>query len=242
MRAVRISVLPDAEAMSRAAADAVAGILAERPDARVLVATGSTPMGLYAELARRRAEGALDPTRITVYQLDEYAGIPPEDPRSLLGWLVRSFVEPLGIPLERLVPVPRDGDPDACARYDLEVDRAGGYDLAILGIGPNGHLGFNEPPADADAPTRLVELAPETIRANAAYWGSPDLVPRRAVTVGMRGLLAARTILLLASGAHKRDIVRRALRGPVTPEVPASLLQRAADVRVFLDRDAWGEP
>lgn len=239
---MRISVLPDADAMSRAAADAVAETLAERPRARIVAATGSTPMGLYAELARRRREGALDPSGITVYQLDEYAGVPPEDPRSLLGWLLRSLVEPLGIPPERVVPVPRDGDPEACARYDREVERAGGYDLAILGIGPNGHLGFNEPPAEADAPTRLVELAPETIRSNAAYWGSPERVPRRAVTVGMRGLLAARTILLLASGPHKRDIVRRALLGPVTPEVPASLLQRAADVRVFLDRDAWGEP
>lgn len=196
-------------------------------------------MGLYRELARRREQGHLDATGVTVFQLDEYVGIAPDDRRSLLGWAVRSFVEPLGIPLERVVPVPADGDAAACAAYDLEVERGGGYDLVILGIGTNGHVGFNEPPSEASAPTRMVELSPESASSNAAYWGGAEHVPRRAVTIGMSRLLRARTILLVASGASKREIVRRAVLGPVTPEVPASLLQTTSDVRVLVDRDAW---
>ncbi|GIV01117.1 MAG: glucosamine-6-phosphate deaminase [Actinomycetota bacterium] len=242
MSPLHISVFPDHEAMSRAAADLVAAAIRARPDARIVAPTGRTPTAMYRELARRRERGELDASRLTVYQLDEYEGVAPEDHRSLLGWLLRDFAEPLGIPPERVVPVPRDGDPEACATYDAEVEREGGYDLAILGIGPNGHVGFNEPPSDADAPTRLVALSRESRRSNARYWGAEE-VPRRAVTIGMRGLLAARSILLLASGSAKREIVRRALLGPVTPEVPASLLRtvglRSTEVRILLDRDAW---
>ncbi len=238
----RISVFDDHEAMSRAAADLVCEILRARPAARIVVPTGTTPMTMYRELARRRERGEVDLGRVRVYQLDEYEGVPPEDRRSLLRWLLESFVDPLGIPREHVVPLPRDGDPAACAAYDAEVRALGGYDLTILGIGPNGHLGFNEPPSDEQAPTRLVELSPESVRSNAGYWGDADAVPRRAVTIGLGPLLASRTILLLASGSAKRGIVRRALLGPVTPEVPASFLQRASEVHVLLDRAAWEEP
>jgi glucosamine-6-phosphate deaminase len=234
-----ISVLGDYDTLSRAGADIVAGILASTPQARVVVATGTTPMGLYRELARRRERGHLDATGVTVFQLDEYVGIAPDDRRSLLGWAMRSFVEPLGIPLERVVPLPADGDVAACTAYDLEVEQGGGYDLAILGIGPNGHVGFNEPPSEASAPTRMVELSPESAISNATYWGGAEHVPRRAVTIGMSGLLRARTILLVASGRSKREVVRSTVLGPVTPEVPASLLRMASDVRVLVDRDAW---
>lgn len=238
----QITVLDDYDALSRAGADTVAAFLASTPKARVVVATGATPMGLYRELAHRREQRDLDATGVTVFQLDEYIGIAPDDRLSLLGWAIRSFVEPLGIPLESVVPVPAEGDPAACVAYDLEVERSGGYDLAILGIGTNGHLGFNEPPSDALAPTRMVELSAESIGSNAAYWGEAEHIPRRAVTIGMAGLLRSRTILLVASGASKREVVRRAVLGPVTPEVPASLLQTSADVRVLVDRDAWDGP
>ena len=113
------------------------------------------------------------------------------------------------------------------------------YDLAILGIGTNGHVGFNEPPSDASAPTRMVELSAESLRSNAAYWGNGERVPRRAVTIGMAGLVRSKTILLVASGPSKGDIVRRAVLGPVTPDVPASGLQTATDLRVVVDRTAW---
>jgi glucosamine-6-phosphate deaminase len=238
----RIDVLDNYDALSRAGADVVSGLLRSIPAARVVVATGATPMGLYRELAHRRERGELDAAGVTVFQLDEYAGIAPDDHRSLLGWARRCFVEPLGIPPDRVVPVPIDGDPSACAEYDRQVDRAGGYDLAILGIGRNGHVGFNEPPSAVSAPTRLVDLSPESIDSNAAYWGDVEHVPRRAVTIGMAGLLRSRTILLVASGGSKREIVRRAVLGPITDAVPASHLRAAADLRVLVDHAAWDGP
>lgn len=238
-----VIVLDDYETLSRAAADIVQEVVAASPSARVVLAMGETPMGPYRELARRREMGAFDASRLVVFQLDEYVGIRPADARSLYSWAVRSFVAPLGIPLENVVRLPADGADlvPACAAYDRVVEEAGGYELAILGIGMNGHLGFNEPPSDASAPTREVLLSAESIASSAPNWGGREHVPRRAVTIGMAGLLRARKTLLLASGARKREIVHRALRGPVTPDVPASYLQQTGEVTVLLDREAWGE-
>ncbi len=115
-----------------------------------------------------------------------------------------------------------------CREYDAAVAAAGGFELAILGLGPNGHLGFNEPPIERDAPTRLVPLTPESIRSNARYWGDEDDVPREALTCGLASILAARQVLLVVSGPHKREILRRTLTAPPTADVPASWLQQAA--------------
>ena len=234
-----IMVLDDYEAVSRAGADLTAEAIAADPHARVVAAMGDSPQGVYQELARRSQAGELDASGLVVYQLDEYAGVRPEDPHSLAGWLSRSVVTPLGIAEDNVVLLPRDGDDAAFAAYDRDVRQAGGYDLVILGIGPNGHIGFNEPPADECAPTRALALTAASIAASAGYWGGAAQVPRHAVTVGMAGLLAARKTLLLACGAHKAEIVRRAVLGPVTPQVPASFLQRGGDVTVLVDRAAW---
>ena len=239
----RITVVEDADRLAVVAADVVCGIVAEEPTASVVVATGRTPEGLYAELAGRRRNG-FDTARITPIQLDEYLGVDRGDRRSLLGWMRRSFLEPLGIGDERVLTLPIDGELDgACEAFDRELDIRGGIDLAILGLGPNGHLGFNEPPSGPDSSTRVVELSRQTIEANARYWGDVQDVPRLAVTIGLRQLLSARTILLLVSGAAKRGIVHEVLDGAITPDVPASYVQRAdGDVVVVVDRAAWGGP
>ena len=237
---MRIIVADNYQHLSQLGADIVARCLAERPDASLLVATGNTPMGMYEDMAQRQRDGALDASQARVFQLDEYVGLEPNDVRSLNGWTRRSFVEPLGIPDAQVTRLEGDArDPDAaCRAYDAAVTAAGGIDLAIMGLGPNGHLGFNEPPSRADAPTRLIDLTEESIVSNAVYWGGRDQVPRKAMTAGMNIILAARHIVLVASGTHKRAILDRTINGPVTPDVPASWLQHASNVTILADRDA----
>jgi glucosamine-6-phosphate deaminase len=239
---IELVIVDDYDALSRAGADVIAGLLAANPAATLLLATGDTPMGTYAELARRRADGLLDASHARVFQLDAYLGLAADDRRSLYGWMKRSFLDPLGVPDRNVVRLPGDApDPEAaCAAYERAVAAAGGIDLAVLGLGPNGHLGFNEPPADPASATRVVDLSEASIQSNARYWGSREMVPRRALTAGMRVLLAARQTLLLVSGSHKRDILRQAIEGAQTPLVPASFLQRAPAVTVVADREAAG--
>lgn len=236
-------VVEDARQLNRTGADLVGEAIAAIPAISVVAATGRTPMGLYAELAARRRSRLLDVTGITAFQLDEYVGLEEDDRRSLFGWMRRSFLEPLEIADDRVVRLPMEGDLDAaCAAFDRALEGRGGLDLAILGLGANGHLGFNEPPSSPRTPTRVVELSSVTIEANAHYWGDVADVPREAVTMGMRQILSARTIVLVVSGASKRTIVHRVLEGPIGPEVPASLLRETdADVTVVVDRAAWGD-
>lgn len=235
-------VTADYAALSRTAADRIAETIAANPTAVIVVATGDTPMGAYRELAARLRRAAIRTDRLRVFQLDEYLGIGPEDRRSLYGWMERAFLAPLGIPAARVVRLNGTASDLAatCRAYDETVCAAGGFDLAILGLGPNGHLGFNEPPTAPDAPTRVVDLTPESVASNARYWGDPEEVPRRALTAGMEVLLAARQTLLLVSGASKRAILHRVVDGPAVSDVPASLLQRSAGVTILADEAAWG--
>lgn len=239
---MRLILTEDYEALCRSGADYLAGVISAKPDAAVVFPTGETPMGIYRELAARYRNGGIDTARLRVFQLDEYLGIPPDDHRSLFRWMERALIDPLGIPaanVVRLFADPSDPGP-ACRAYDQAVGEAGGFDLAVLGLGPNGHLGFNEPPSTPDSTTRAVELPEESIDSNARYWGHRDQVPRKAVTAGMDVLLSARRTLLVVSGDHKRGILHRALKGPVNPDVPASYLQLAPEVTVLADDAAWG--
>lgn len=239
---MRLIVRETYDEMSAMAAGRIASVINAQPTATILPATGTTPMAAYAELARLCAEGLLDASRVRVFQLDEYLGLDASDFRSLFGWTLRSFVTPLGIPHHQVRNLPgQAGDPEAaCRDYDAAIEAVGGIDLAILGLGPNGHLGFNEPPSAIDEPTRVVDLTPESIASNGPYWGGSDRVPPRALTAGMSVIRDARTVLLLVSGEHKRSILDRTVSGAVTPEVPSSWLQRHPDVTVFADRAAAG--
>jgi glucosamine-6-phosphate deaminase len=239
---MKLIVVDDYEALSRAGADWLAEATRAKPDGAIVVATGDTPMGVYRELAERRSRGLIDTSRLRVFQLDAYLGLAPDDQRYLFGWMRRSILEPLGIAEANVVRLAGDApDPwEACRNYEAAVHLVGGFDISILGLGPNGHLAFNEPPSLLDAPTRVVDLTPESIVSNARYWGGDeDQVPRRALTCGMDLLLAARRTLLVVSGAHKHQILHRAMEGPQTPDVPASYLQLAPHVTVLADRAAW---
>ena len=236
---MRVRVLEDYEDLSRQAADMMSDLFAAQPEAAMVLATGNTPMGAYRELASRSTR--FDASRLRVFQLDEYLDVPFEDRRSLRRWMHESFVEPLGVPPANVVGLDAEAeDPEAaCSAYEAAVREAGGFDLAVLGLGPNGHLGFNEPPSGPETRTRVVELTQESVLSNAGYWGGEENVPRRAMTAGMDLLLDARRILLVISGAGKRGILRRVIEGPASPEVPASLLQRTNGVSVLADRAAW---
>jgi glucosamine-6-phosphate deaminase len=223
-----------------AGAGLVAGWLADGSAATFLAAVGTSPLGVYNGLAGRCAAGDLDLSGVRVVQLDEYVGVADDDPRSLYGWLARDVAAPLGIELGRILRLAGDApDPAAeASRHDAAIAAAGGVDVSVLGLGPNGHLGFNEPPSGAAAPTRVVELAEESLESNARYWGSRSAVPRRAITVGMDRLLAARHTLLVVRGATKRAVLRRLVTEPVDDDLPASHL-RAVPGAILADSDAW---
>jgi glucosamine-6-phosphate deaminase len=243
MSGMRIELVEDGDQLNRTGADVVTQAIEATPTASVVAATGRTPVGLYAELGARSRAGLLDAMTISIFQLDEYLGLQDDDRRSLFGWMRRSFLEPLHLTDDSVIRLPLDGDlAAACGAFDRVLESRGGLDLAILGLGANGHLGFNEPPSGPEATTRIVELSPLTIEANARYWGDAADVPTKAVTMGLSQLLSARTIVLVVSGASKRAILHEVLEGPIVPEVPASFLRKTdADVTMIVDRAAWGD-
>jgi glucosamine-6-phosphate deaminase len=235
-----IILAEDPADLARRAATLIAGVVHDDPHAVIQLATGNTPIATYTELAAMQARGAVDCSHLHPVQLDEYLGLAPGDERSLAGWMRRAFLAPLGIPDERVTWLEASPDPDAgCARYTAAVRAAGGLDLTVLGLGPNGHLGFNEPPSPPDAPTRVIELTAESLASNAAYWGEGN-VPRRAVTSGMDLIMEARRVLLVVTGAHKREILERTLHGEPSADCPASLLRLRDGVTVVADRAALG--
>jgi glucosamine-6-phosphate deaminase len=238
---MELSIVDDYDALSRAGARWLIEAIREQPDAALVAATGHTPMGMYIELAQRRLRDPFDTSQLRVFQLDAYVGLAPNDHRALFNWTRRSFIEPLRIAEANVVRLAGDASDlwEACRCYEAAVYEVGGFDVSILGLGPNGHLGFNEPPSPPDAPTRVVDLTPESIESNARYWGGEEQVPRQALTCGMDLLLAARQTLLVVSGAHKHKILHRTLEGSQTPDVPASYLQSALNVTVLVDRAAW---
>lgn len=232
--------LLETDEFAHTGATLIADAIRANPQAVIVAATGNTPMSIYQALAEMYRAGAFSTGELRVVQLDAYAGIPVDDRRSLFRWMAESFCAPLEIPVANVIRLPGDAaDPEAACRIYVETVHAlGGFDLAILGLGPNGHLGFNEPPADATAPTRVVSLREESLDSNAAYWGGRAQVPTHALTCGMDLLLAAKQTLLVVSGSHKRAILARTLDGPVTAALPASFLHHAPNVTVLADRAA----
>jgi len=239
---MNLILVNDYESLSKTAAGLMAQVAASKPDASMVLATGDTPMGAYAELATLKTAGAFDPSHLRIFQLDGYLGLALDDPRSLYGWLKRSFIDPLNIAPQQVTMLPDDTtNPEAtCQAYDEAVAQTGGFHLSVLGLGPNGHLGFNEPPSPANATTRRVQLTEASIESNARYWGGRDKVPHEAITCGMKQLLSAKQTLLVVSGARKVNILKATMEGPITPEVPASLLRTASNVTIIADRVALG--
>jgi glucosamine-6-phosphate deaminase len=236
---VKARVCPNYESMSATAAAIVAEKIREQPDAVLLLPTGTTPLGMYRRLVGLHAEGTLSFARTTFFNLDEYVGLAPDHPASYHVYMSENFYGRIDADPER-VHVPNGSAPDLeaeCERYEAAIREAGGVDLCVLGIGRNGHIGFNEPGAPFESRTRVVRLAESTRPVNASDFES-DRVPERAITVGMATISEAREVLLLASGTDKARAVAAAIEGEVSEDVPASILRRHPGATFLLDHDA----
>ncbi|WP_416201258.1 MAG: Glucosamine-6-phosphate deaminase [Thermocaproicibacter melissae] len=226
--------------MSRKAANIISAQVILYPDSVLGLATGSTPLGVYRQLVDWFRKGDIDFSKVHSVNLDEYVGLAPEHPQSYHYYMNENFFRHINIKPENTnVPNGLAEDIDAeCARYDKLIADLGGIDLQLLGIGHTGHIGFNEPDQDFDKMTHKVKLNQKTIEANARFFNSVDEVPKYAITMGIKAIMQAKKILLVANGEGKAEILDRALFGPVAPAVPASILQLHPDVTVVADEAA----
>lgn len=228
------------EQLSEAAARELAGIIGAGRESVLGLATGSTPEGMYAQLVRMHRDEGLDFSKVRTFNLDEYTGLPPEHPQSYLAYMKRHLFDHVNIPpRQTYIPTCPDGDcRAACLAYDRAIEEAGGIDLQVLGIGVNGHIAFNEPGTYLEVNTHLVELAPETIKANSRFFDSLQDVPRKALTMGVGSIMRAERIMVLAAGRDKAAALRQAFCGRVSTDLPASILQLHRQVLVVADTEA----
>jgi glucosamine-6-phosphate deaminase len=239
-----IRVFPTPDALGRALAANIARALGQDPATVLGLPTGRTPIPLYRELVRLHRAGGADFSRVTTFNLDEFLGIAGADPHSYRAFMQRHLFGCVNLTRRRihfLDGATRDAAAE-CRRYERAIDRAGGIDLQILGLGANGHIGFNEPAPALIARTHATRLTPATRRANAALFENRvSAVPREALSMGMATILHARRIVLLATGAAKARCVARMIEGRVTPQLPASFLQLHRKAEIWLDRAAAGK-
>jgi len=228
------------ETMSQKAAALFAVALRKKPQGVFGFATGGTPVGMYEALVRMHQDEGLDFSGITTFNLDEYYPIAPEDPHSYRYFMQENLFDHVNVNPDR-VHMPSGTAKDVvkeCLAYEARIEAAGGIEAQILGIGLNGHIGFNEPSETFPARTHYVALKEMTLQSNARFFENPDDAPRNAITMGIRTIMLARFILLLCNGEAKAEILRDALTGPVTPLVPASALQLHPSVTVITDKAA----
>lgn len=236
-----VRIFESYEQMSREAARVVANLIRTKPTATLGLATGSTPLGTYSELCRLHLEEGLDFSAVTTFNLDEYLGLAADHPQSYHFYMMTNLFERVNIDL-RNAHIPDGmvaGPLEAyCEEYEATIQRAGGIDLQILGVGIDGHIGFNEPASSLGSRTRVKTLTAETVSGNRRFFGPADSVPECAITMGIGTILEARRILFLASGPEKADAVARAIEGPITASTTASALQLHRDVTILLDTTA----
>ena len=237
---MKIYKAKDYKDMSRKAANIVSAQVIMKPNCVLGLATGSTPIGTYDQLVEWYNKGDLDFSEVTTVNLDEYKGLPRTNDQSYYYFMHQHLFDRVNIDPER-TNVPNGMEPDAekeCGRYEELIRSLGGVDLQLLGLGHNGHIGFNEPGEAFEKETHCVDLTESTIEANKRFFASADDVPKQAYTMGIKTIMQAKKILIVVNGENKADIVERAFFGPVTPEVPASILQLHNDVTLVGDKAA----
>ncbi len=237
---MRFIVAKNYEEMSQRAADLIAAQVLQKEDSVLGLATGGSPVGTYDCLAKMYNEGRLDFSKVKSVNLDEYEGMTHDNPQSYWYFMNEHFYSRVNIRPEN-THVPDGADPDAahaCSAYDRIIEEVGGIDLQLLGIGPDGHIGFNEPADTFAVGTHLVKLEQSTIEANRRFFEREEDVPRSAVTMGIGSIMRARRIVLVANGENKQDPVFASFFGPVTPKMPASILQLHPNCTVVLDEAA----
>ena len=227
--------------VSRKAANIMSAQIIMKPNAVLGLATGSTPVGMYKQLIEWYNKGDIDFSEVTTVNLDEYRGLPKEHPESYWSFMHRNLFDHVNIRPEA-INLPDGTNPDAedaCAKYNQIIHAVGGIDLQLLGIGHDGHIGFNEPGEAFELETHCVDLTSATIEANKRFFdGNEDLVPKQAYTMGIKTIMQARKVLMVVNGTGKAEIVKKAFFGPVTPEVPASILQMHPDFTLVGDEEA----
>ena len=237
---MKIDQEKDYDALSRRAANLISAEVIRKPDCVLGLATGSTPVGTYRQLSAWNQKGDFSFKDVRTVNLDEYLGLPPTHDQSYRYFMQENLFDKIDIPFEHThVPDGMAADPEQeCRRYDELVRSLGYADLQLLGLGRNGHIGFNEPGDCFRKETHVVELTQNTIEANARFFENEAAVPKKAITMGIGCIMAARRVLLVASGANKAEAVYRTVCGPITPQCPASILQLHNDVVIVGDEEA----
>lgn len=237
---MRIIITSDYDEMSKIAASIIAKQVRSKAGTVLGLATGSTPLGTYKELVRLRNEEGLDFSKVRTFNLDEYYGLQPEHPQSYHSFMFDNFFKWVNVNSEN-ISIPDGMARDVtkfCVDYEESIKKAGGIDIQLLGIGRDGHIGFNEPGSSLGSRTRLKTLDEETVSDNARFFSGEATVPRLAITMGVGTIMESRRLLMLASGAEKAEAVEQAVEGPITSQVTASALQLHRSVVVVLDEEA----
>lgn len=237
---MKIIVTKTYEELSRKAANLFASQLILKPNSVIGLATGSSPIGMYQELIRIYNAGDIDFKEVVSFNLDEYIGLSPDNEQSYHYFMEQNLFSHVNLRPENIhIPSGIALDMEVAAKtYDKMIEEAGGIDVQVLGIGNNGHIGFNEPDVKFEARTHIVELEQDTIEANARFFNSIEEVPTKAISMGIKNIMQSRKIVLVATGEGKAKAVQGMIEGPITPELPASVLQLHPDVTVILDEAA----
>ncbi|TDO83411.1 glucosamine-6-phosphate deaminase [Halanaerobium saccharolyticum] len=237
---MRIIVEKNYQAMSKKAALMVASQITLKPDSNLGLATGGTPLGMYNNLIEMYQNDEIDFSEVQTFNLDEYYGLKADHPNSYHHYMFENLFNEINIQKEN-IHIPDGTAEDSrqeCRKYEKSIKKARGIDLQILGIGSNGHIGFNEPAENLNVATEVVDLTEETIKANSRYFESKDEVPRKAISMGMATILKADRIVLLASGKSKAEAIKKTVSGQISTQVPATLLQTHPEITILLDQEA----